>query len=179
MRITRTHLTRVRRFEAELRTEEQMLGAACEAMYSLNRAAKAWHLSRAQRDEIYGLKDRLVRVLYERGRCGECVRHLVERECWNCWGEGCWRCLNGVYTTHYFVCFRFEVGGKRYSWHQPERQVEFAFETTAPAETWDGQIRNEDPIPLAKRRMWEAKSLVWWVVEMFAFGERVKGWVAA
>ncbi len=62
---------------------------------------------------------------------------------------------------------------------QPERQVEFAFETTAPAETWDGQIRNEDPIPLAKRRMWEAKSLVWWVVEMFAFGERVKGWVAA
>ena len=94
--------------------------------------------SAADRVIIYGIKNKMVELLYMNGYCTECYPHVTElpsKECWSCDGTGVWesygqegdRCLNcngtGVHLpakTLTFVCFRFVVEEQTYCWHQPE-----------------------------------------------------------
>lgn len=83
----------------------QTAQAACEAMFSLNRYVK--------RDEtylfqVYALKQRLVKVLYQQGYC------VV------------------VFRDSGALCFVFEVGAGRYVWHQPQVSFEVAVSAWQP-----------------------------------------------
>lgn len=109
---------------------------ACDAMFRLNRHAGS--ADEMMSDAIYAYKNDLVKWLVAHGYCTEVNEHTQNRRCWGCEGTGiyqswfsgyqdtCYKCGGtGVYATYKLHCFRFEVDGKRYSWHQPERLVQF------------------------------------------------------
>lgn len=104
------------------------LPVAAEHLRQLNRFAKWRTCSQANKTAIYDLKNQFIRLLYEAGFCSACWIHrltLPEKRCRVCYGEGdfCDRCDGtGVYQTAKvlkFYCFQFEIGAKRYTWHQP------------------------------------------------------------
>ncbi len=145
------------------------LADACAGMYRLNRLAKAtW----PWREEIYGLKDRFIELLYREGLCAACWVHVLTRPakvCWDCGGEGCDRCdYSGDYLPERklrFVCFRFEVARRTYVWHAPELQVKFAFKTTEPEQPWAGLVEVDFAAGMQPRHRTAAMQLVRWVVE--------------
>jgi hypothetical protein len=154
----------------------EAMPAACEAMFNLNRYAK-WHsCSGAHRDAIYGLKNQLVKLLYERNFCEAAWQHEVTSPvgyCFACNGEGadwsdalCWKCGgSGEYVApvRRYACFAFLVAGQRYTWHQPIDSLSFEPVYTETAETWVDGI-GEKPIELAAKKLAEAKELVAWVL---------------
>ncbi len=157
------------------------LADACEYLFALNRYAKHDSCSDANQADIYELKNRMVRLLYEQGYCTECVEHrqeLPELECFGCDGSGsfdlydgepCRRCNGtGVFkeaTTLTFVCFRFSVEGKTYCWHQPEKVVLFNYESTQEPSTWEPNDADEKPITLTRSKFAAAKDLLRWILD--------------
>ncbi|MGA7742074.1 MAG: hypothetical protein WCE40_09575 [Polyangia bacterium] len=167
---------RCARFSAAYSSWLEALPAACEAMFNLNRYAK-WHsCSGAHRDAIYGLKNQLVKLLYERNFCEVAWLHEVTPLvgcCFACNGEGadwsdalCLKCGgSGAYVppVRRYACFAFVVAGQRYTWHQPIDSLSFEPVYTKTAETWVDSI-GEKPIELAAKKFAEAKELVGWVL---------------
>jgi hypothetical protein len=167
------------------------LPATAEALFSLNRYAKHRSCTRDHRDDIYDLKNGFVRLLCEVG----CVRgarlHTTERaglKCNRCGGaggyeddefdefdqfeedEGCRKCFGtGWYrppTTLEFIAFRFEVGGKRYSWHQPRELVNWPVELTEGVDAWELEDV-EKPLSMSRERFAEAKELIRFVLAQY------------
>jgi len=110
----------------------QGVKAAAYCMFHLNRTAK----HSAGKDAIYTLKNHLVRWLYENDYCTSVYQHEQVLECYSCggtgrhWtGESCWKCNGtGEYARIPLYAFRFDIGGCRYSWHQPACLVDFDIE---------------------------------------------------
>jgi hypothetical protein len=110
--------------------------SVCEDMFQLN------VLNRVKRNQYrfisYSLKNELVKYLYERGYCIEALLHCQKFECWSCsgtgeyWsGETCFKCDgSGVFREVWHYAFRFEVRGRRFSWHQPKTLVDFPVKLT-------------------------------------------------
>ena len=152
------------------------LADACAGMFELNRWAKHAECAGDQREEIYRFKDGLVELLYREGLCAACWEHMLlqpAKVCWDCDGAGCRRCdYSGEYLparTLRFYCFRFVVGERTFVWHQPDRLVRFAVQTTeAPAE-WQG-VGEEKPVRMTRRQLVAALELVRWVVESAGAG---------
>lgn len=145
-------------------------GAACRALFSLNRWAKHRECTPDVREEIYGLKDDLIEMLYGAGYCASAWVHRMEQpaqECWGCFGDGCGRCNDtGEFRparTLKFVAFRFAVDGTAYCWHQPERLVRFAVRLTEPEAEWAG-TGEEKPVRMGRRGLRRALELLRWVV---------------
>jgi hypothetical protein len=66
---------------------------ACAFLFDLNRYAKHQACTAANRDEIYSLKNSLIRLLYTNGFCNTCYVHNTElpaQPCWSCGGTGIW-----------------------------------------------------------------------------------------
>jgi hypothetical protein len=161
-------------FEGRYQMWRGALPDACRFMHSLNRYAKHQACSVTQRDEIYGLKNGLVELLYRAGYCTACWIHeqvLPAKVCFECGGSGdggaCDRCDgSGHYLpakTLRFYVFRFALG-RGYTWHQPDRLVKFPVETTREPEEWAG-VEREKPIALNRSQFAAAKDLVRWVIE--------------
>ena len=118
-------------------TPQNALLDAATAMLDLNRQAK--RCSKSESQEIYALKSRFIRMLYEDGKCMSVQRHLLTlpaKECRACWGCGCDRCNDtGEYLpaktlTNYV--FTFKIYGVRFCWHQPQPNVTFPVTVTLP-----------------------------------------------
>lgn len=102
-----------------------------DAMFHLNHAAK--HLTSTPRLVVYGLKNELVKWLYQNGYCVHATQERQTFECWDCGGTGedgwhdyepCSKCDGtGVYREHLLIRFVFVYQGKRYIWHQPSAYV--------------------------------------------------------
>ena len=159
----------------------EALPAACEAMFNLNRYAKWGSCSSAHRDAIYGLKNQLVKLLYERNFCEAAWLHEVTQPvgcCFACNGEGvdwsdalCGKCggSGGYVAPVRRLCFTFLVAGQRYTWHQPMDSLSFEPVYTDKAKSWVDGI-GEKPVELAAKKFAEAKELVAWVLASAAKG---------
>jgi len=145
-------------------------------MFNLNRYTKWRSCSGSHRDMIYGLKNQLVELLYERNFYEAAWLHEVTPPvgcCFACNGEGvdwsdalCWKCGGSggyVAPVRRYACFAFLVAGQRYTWHQPIDSLSFEPVYTETAETWVDGI-GEKPIELAAKKLAEAKELVAWVL---------------
>jgi hypothetical protein len=157
--------------------------AAAEAMFNLNRYAKYGSCSDPNRDEIYSLKNGLIEAFYVQNLATEVYQHIVsvpEQECFGCGGSGIWeswytdaagecrRCDGtGIYREAHdliFVVFRFQIGGKAYSWHQPADLVKFAPQFTSEPRRNDLE-KEERSLSMNRRTFADAKRLVRYVVE--------------
>lgn len=171
----RTPVDYAGRFIRRYGQPDKALPDAAEAMWNLNRYAKHRCCRPSNRSEIYELKNDLVRLLYARGFCADAYRHvkrLPARECWRCDGSGagwdgdpCPRCNGtGVYGTscdRVSIVFRFEIDGHRYTWHQPEKLVNFTFTLTkADAPMCDVEVK---PLEIPRGQLARCKALVRWV----------------
>jgi hypothetical protein len=106
--------------------------AAAFALLHLNRAAGRMGKYNPSREEIYARKNVLVRYWYERGLCERVTKQQQVLQCWYCkdgideWhdGDSCDHCDGtGAYASHTLFKFTFHIGGRYYSWHQPERLI--------------------------------------------------------
>lgn len=132
------HLRLYRReIRSTLRKEGLPLVAEC--MWRLNRRAYSDPINR---EMIYSYKNVLVKHFYriQPHLAGVQVQSM---ECWECEGSGysmetgesCWKCEgSGIHREHRLFVFRFEIGGRRYVWHQPERLVDWPVELSADHE---------------------------------------------
>jgi hypothetical protein len=169
---------RLQSMETKYPRWQSALGVGCEALFSLNRYTKHESCTRAHRDEIYRLKNRMVELLYHEGYSTQCYLHhqpIPAQECFGCDGTGdhygdmCYRCGGtGEWrpaTTFTFVCFRFGVEGTSYCWHQPKTFVTFKYETTAEPSEWKpDQDKEEQEVPLSPSKFAEAKDLLRWIL---------------
>jgi hypothetical protein len=114
-------------FGADLALRRSGVLAACDAMRTLNRAAKN---DGPESVEIYALKRRLIGELLEAYPC-RIRKHIQEQSCYSCDGTGiwsrwasyadtCWKCGGtGVYRRTELLLFVFSIGGREFRWHQP------------------------------------------------------------
>jgi hypothetical protein len=120
---------------------------ACQAMFRLNRYAMLLRRKSAERDRLYEMKNQMVRLLFDQGRCAACSTDIQELSCRHCqagishwwdspWGDdwdeaehdphghSCeWCNGTGVYKTITLYRFVFDVDGRRFVWHQPSALV--------------------------------------------------------
>lgn len=127
---------------------------ALDILWTLN------HLARANFGDlqytIYACKHAAIRNLYERGLCVSLTKQTQTQTCWRCDGTGiepyetydveggwCLKCGgSGIWAQHALYQFVFEVCGKRYVWHQPEKLV------TWPVMVTDETIAEYVPLPI-------------------------------
>ncbi len=119
-------MRRERRFSRKYPTWRDALPDACEALFELNRYAKHESCTSTNREEIYNLKNGLIRLLYEQGFATDFYEHHLKLEakpCWTCggtgeyWtGEDCRKCGGtGDYLsakTVFFLVFKFAIGAR-------------------------------------------------------------------
>lgn len=151
----------------EYGTARNALLDAATAMLDLNRHAKS--CPKLESQDIYALKNRFIRLLYEDGKCTSVQRHLhflPAKECWSCEGFGCDRCndtgeyLSARKVTNYV--FTFEIDGTKFCWHQPKQTINYPVTVTLP----DASMPVLTPKPLERwaSKLTYAKRLVSWVV---------------
>ena len=147
------------------------LAHAAEWMYRLNVTARA--IGRHPiTDQIYELKNELVKYLYQHGFCTELKLHSQKRMCRSCdgtgdyYGQECDRCDgSGVYAVTPLYAFRFEIEGKRYAWHQLRRLVDFPVALTQQesGDFIEPQV-HEDAV-LKLQDAWLGCCVVWWCLK--------------
>jgi hypothetical protein len=172
-------------FAAKYGSWEAALPVGCEYLFNLNRYAKYKSCSDENRQDIYELKTGIVELLYRHGYSTECFEHHQQvpgARCFGCGGTGIWvrhrneefcrRCdgsgLYGKPKTLTFVCFRFNVGGSIYCWHQPDNSVLFYYEVTAESSTWNPGDGDEKAVALSKSKFAAAKDLLRWILDQAA-----------
>ena len=139
---------------------------ACEVMFNLNRAVIH---GRHDKDQIYTLKNRLIKLLYSQGACIECLAHkrtLLGKECYDCDGFGCERCNQSgwwgePHTVRDFA-FKFMVCGRVFAWHQPDHLITFNCEVSA---TEQGSPKEEKPVEMSWWRMERGKHIIRYVLD--------------
>ncbi|MCZ2153174.1 MAG: hypothetical protein LC114_04615 [Bryobacterales bacterium] len=162
---------------------EAALPDGCAALFRLNRYTKSASSS-AYRDEVYRLKNRILELLYRHGYCTECYEHhraLGPKYCFGCdgagssehvggsgavYGDNCYRCNGtGIFrpaTTLEFVCFRFNVEGTSYCWHQPKRLVKFGYRTTQDVSSFEA-VEGKEQVELSRDELAAATDLLNWI----------------
>jgi len=161
-------------FARKYQTWRNAVPDACKGMHSLNRYAKHQGISTANKTEIYQLKNELVELLWRAGYCVECWIHVLTlpaKPCWDCGGSGdggeCERCNGtGEYLSAKklrFYCFRFNVSGRIYTWHQPDKLVKWQVQTTGEPANWEG-VERDKPLAMPKSQFAEAKDVIRWVL---------------
>jgi hypothetical protein len=120
--------------------------AACEALWRLNRWARSHRGPRVA--QVYALKNRMIRVLYER-HGAEVYRDVQVFPCWGwrwegCDGDDCEKCHGtGVFRTVRLLRFVFHVGGRRYTWHQPQDLVNWPIAAIENGDELEGGIGDD------------------------------------
>lgn len=168
-------------------TSPAALNDVAEGLFNLNRYAKHDTCSRAHKEEIYGLKNDLVKALFEGGHCTGWNHHeIVKPEkilycyCSSYDDDGGFDCddVGGCARCHYtgiyrrlpelrvrFVAFRFEIIGRRYTWHQPAETVAWNYSSAPKYEDAnDWQPDAEKPLEMPPRKFARAKALIRWVL---------------
>ena len=144
------------------------LCAAAEWMYRLNVFARS-NGRHPINEQIYDLKNVLIKYLYQHGYCVEVKQHIQKKECWRCEGTGeywtgdeCWKCRGtGVFSKVELYAFRFNIEGKRYAWHQPKRLVDYPV-TLTEIEPGAFVEPARDAAILKLQDAWLGCCAVWW-----------------
>jgi hypothetical protein len=148
---------------------------ACEAMFQINVLCRA--KKNPYHDLSYELKNELIRLLYEHGYCIEAQLHHQDFPCWSCGGTGeyyrgvtCYKCDGtGVYRRIWHYAFRFQVGDRRFSWHQPKHMVDYPVETKTDTRPYhDPQLAKKDDLDRFYKRVGQAI----WTVSVFLWLHR-------
>lgn len=180
---------RFARFRDEYGDWESAIPDACECMFNLNRYAKHRTCSGTHKKQIYELKNGFIHVLYQTKYLRQCWLHVAKFEnvCRACGLRGimddewelddeidaweqdiqCWKCDDTgiIRNERTFYCFRFEVKGNAFVWHQPKQSLTaFTPKVTDPPKEWGGVVE-EKPLTLPKAKLAEAKALVRWVID--------------
>jgi hypothetical protein len=95
--------------------------AAADALFQFNRSIKHAHCTPFRRIELYGLKNKFMKRLYERGCCTAVELHAAADADED--GEG---------EVREYVAFTYQVEGQRFSWHAPRKAISWPFEFTDP-----------------------------------------------
>ncbi len=159
--------------------EEHSLATAAEWMYRLNVFARCKGRHTVV-DQIYDLKNELIKQLYQRGYAREVLLHKQKRLCRSCGGTGehwngepCFRCDNGVYAVTELYAFRFEIGGRCYKWHQLKKLVDYPIALTSPLPAdWQAPQFDDQEDILKMEDAWLGCCIVWWA--LLAHGARSK-----
>lgn len=171
-------------FEDKYDEPQDAISDAAQGLFSLNRYCKHKSCSLKNREEIYELKGRFIKVLYEKGYC-YCVKLQIipgwKETCRRCDGEGEIFDLDVGFDTVCDVCggsgkriiddrkiylFSFQVGQQRYSWHTPENKLSFA-PVINDTEIIGKYVSETKQIDMAKSKMKEYKELIRWVLYKF------------
>lgn len=90
--------------------------------------------------DFYRLKDR---ILEQYGDPDGYDLQIIEDLCFNCNGDGCWRCDKGVWDRRTFYLLRYHVGGLVF--HKPERFLPPQYDRQEDLrETIKGRIRHDE-----------------------------------
>jgi hypothetical protein len=129
------------------RESTESIAKACGSLFALNRYAKH---EGAPKEEIYRLKDRVLRLLWDMGFCKRAQKVKSP-------GDD----FYGISGSDYWA-FQFEVDGVFYSWHQPCRLAHWA------------SVRGEpDPhvvlarikeVQMNEKRLQAGLAILYWVV---------------
>lgn len=153
---------------------ENALTDVCIALFNLNRYAKHKSCTRRNKEEIYNLKNEVIRILYQSGYCVSTYKHILEfesKECRTCNGTGmkrgvfCYDCEGSgeiTFDPSEFIVFVFGINNEKYVWHQPEEYIRFSFELTGNEEKINKT--EEKPIDIPKRKLSDFKALLKWFV---------------
>lgn len=155
---------------------EYALSDVCAAMFNLNRYCK-YDKCCLSISEVYSYKNALIEHLYLDGYAFEVYHHVQsrdEKECWSCDGSGfhysgeeCWKCSGtGIYQSggdYVYVVFRFKVGDKIYTWHQPKARVTFEYKVTADEKEMPDLNHQATDLTMMEIKM--ALILVEWFIE--------------
>ncbi len=131
------------RFLNEFSGRDAALGAACQAMFRLNRAAKSHKFGYTF--STYEMKNALIRLLYEGGYAVAVYPHIPDQG-----GDP-------------LVCFEFVVDGKKYCWHQLRGDVKFPVEYTGSPDAFEFRAAPENPYQ-TQEDLKSDYDLVEWVV---------------
>lgn len=165
---------------------------AAEWMYKLNVFARSIGRHPIV-DQIYELKDELIKYLYQHGYSSEVRLHHQKRNCYSCsgtgvyWtGEDCWKCDGtGIFAVTRLYAFRFRVNQHSYSWHQLEKLLDYPVTLTdsTPGPFIEGLRRDEAILSL--QEAWLGCCVVWWclllhgrLAELLLF-ESTRNWLTA
>lgn len=148
------------------------LSVAAEWMYRLNVFARSLGGRHPIIDQIYDLKNELIKYLYQHGYAREVKLHLQKRICHGCDGTGvywsgddCYRCDGtGVYSVTRLYAFRFRIHGRSYAWHQLEKLIDYPVELTITEPSPFGEALRKDEAILSMADAWLGCCVVWWVL---------------
>lgn len=156
--------------QALIKSRYGSLEQAAEWMYKLNVFARSLDSRHPIVDQIYELKNKLIKYLYQHGYSSEVRLHHQKRFCYSCsgtgvyWtGEDCWKCDGtGVFAVTQLYAFRFSVNGHSYSWHQLGKLLDYPvlLTDTTPGPFVEG-LRRDDAI-LSLQEVWLGCCVVWW-----------------
>lgn len=145
------------------------LSHTAEQMFRLNVTAR--NLRRHPlTDQIYELKNVLIKYLYQHGYCVEVKLHFQKRVCHACGGDGiywngeeCWKCDGtGIFAVTQLYAFRFDIHGKRYAWHQLRKLVDYPITLTDAQPGPFVEPTPKDELTLKLDEAWLACCAVWW-----------------
>ncbi len=164
-------------FGALKRSKYGSLSVAAEWMYKLNVLARSLgkHVSYEDRhpivDQIYTLKDELIKYLYQCGYATEVREAFQNRVCRTCSGTGeyytgeeCHRCDGtGIYDTTWLYAFRFCIDGKSYAWHHLQKLVDYPVTVTDEVREPFRKPALSDEY-LTEQDAWLGVCCVWWAL---------------
>lgn len=144
---------------------------AATAMYQLNKYTKNYLCPQLQKNNIYNLKNKFIKFLYENNFCVESYIHvqtLPKRFCKYCGGEGCDECddtgvyLNSLQVEHYV--FKFKINEQFFTWHLPKNCVNFSIKEAnlSVSEMNDTKVSTIKP-----NKIKEKKLLIEWVLDRY------------
>lgn len=155
--------------KALLQSKPWSVSCAAEWMFRFNVTAR--NLRRHPiTDQIYELKNILIKYLYQHGYCVEVKLHTQKRMCYSCegtgeyWnGEDCWKCNGtGVYSTTQLYAFRFDVASRRYAWHQLRKLVDYPIVLTEAEPSPFVQPTPKEELSLKLDEAWLGCAIVYW-----------------
>lgn len=147
------------------------LNEAAEWMYKLNVLARAQGRHPIT-DEIYRLKNALIKHLYQCGYATEVSLHYQKRVCYSCdgtgefWtGEECRKCDGtGVFAVTKLYGFRFCIDGRSYAWHQLAKLIDYPVTVTVEeAMPFVEPVRRVADLPTVEDA-WLGCCIVWWAM---------------
>jgi len=159
-------------FENKYHDHLEALPLVCHYLFNLNRYPKHASCSQENKEEIYSIKNEIIKFLYNNHYCIRVTEDFEEKfyhelECRNCHGWGCEECdYSGIYSEErneriMYYCFYFSVNNVTYCWHQLQQYVYYHVEvSTNISEQINPTITKE--ITLNKTKFKEAKELCKW-----------------
>lgn len=161
--------------KARLLLQRRGLPLVCYAMFRLNRHAQTLYRENPAKDRIYALKNHLVRHLYESGYCVSAKLHVQNFPCWGYDREGCDGCercnYTGIYRSIRLYSFRFQVGDRSFSWHQPQGLVTWNVALTDDAATAYETKFNKNIVSVRGDRLRLLVALVYVYLESVGIGD--------